>query len=150
MAEVAEAGNPIVMAKNLIHDVLSSPLATDWTVEDLADRLLDAITSQAGTEVQEFILNADADRQMQRLVRPLLACLAVRSNSETGTAVNVYGGRLQFKPRSVGSSTVWIAGEFENQPGNVYLKLHCASAPSVPAAPTNALWSSGHLEQSPG
>lgn len=118
MAQSPEAGNPTVSADNPITALLAAPLSPDWTVEGLAEQLLGAIAAQRSDEGQEFVLDADAttDRQSQRVLRPLLACLATKSAAEAGTPVNLYGGRLSFR-RSGPDGTVWVLGQFENRPG---------------------------------
>jgi hypothetical protein len=107
------AGNPIA-------DLLAAPLSPDWTVEGLAEQLLNAIAALPSEEFQEFVLDADAttDPQSRRVLRPLLACLATKSAAEAGTPANLYGGRLSFK-RPGPEGLLWILGEFENRPGAV-------------------------------
>ena len=136
MAQSHETGNPTVTANNPIADLLSAPLGPDWTVEGLAEQVLSAIVAQRPEEAQEFVLDAQAttDRQSRRLIRPLLACLATKSAAEAGTNTNLYGGHFSFK-RSDPKGTVWILGEFENQPGNVRVTLRRSSSPpEVPEA----------------
>src|ERR1700682_413111 len=109
MAQSGETGILTVTADNLISDLLATPLGPDWTVEGLAEQVLDTIAAQRSEETQEFILDADAttDRQSRRVLRPLLACLATKSEAEAGTPVNLYGGRLLFK-RPGPTGPVWI------------------------------------------
>src|SRR4051794_20390361 len=118
MAYSHEAGNPTVTARNPIAELIAAPLGPGWTVEGLAEQLLGALSGCRPGEVQEFVLDVEAsrDRQTHRLLRPLLACLATRSAAETGTPVNLYGGRLSFS-RHGPDGPVWILGEFENRPG---------------------------------
>src|SRR5712692_3192492 len=99
MEQSHEAGNSIVTADNLITDLLAAPLNPDWTVEGLAEQLLNSIAAQRSAEVLEFILDGDAltDRQCRRLLRPLLACLATKSAAEAGTTANLYGGHFTFR-----------------------------------------------------
>jgi hypothetical protein len=122
------------MANNLIADLLSAPLGPDWTVEALAEQVLDALAAQGPEGPHEFILGADAnaDRQARRLLRPLLACLAIRSAAEAGTPANLYGGPLSFK-RPGTQGPVWILGQFENRPGSVRVTLRRSNSP--PEAP---------------
>src|SRR4051794_18685472 len=98
MAQTHQAGNPTVTAENPIPDLLAAPLSPDWTIEGLAERLICAIAGQPEEEVKEFLLDAAAttDRQSQRVLRPLLACLATKSAAESGTPPNLYGGQLSF------------------------------------------------------
>lgn len=99
---------------NPIAEILKAPLDSHWTIEGLAERVLDAIASQP--EGRNIVLDAAAltDRQSIRLVRPLLACLANRSE----TATNLYGGTLTFR-----RGPAWIMGHFENRPGRIVLDL---------------------------
>ncbi len=121
-------------ANTAIVDLLAAPLSPDWTIEGLAEQLLDAIAAQqpdASDAAQEIVLDAGAvtDRQSSRLLRPLLACLAAKSAVEASTAVNLYTGRLCFK-RSSQAGPVWITGQFDNLPGAVRIALRrCDSAP---------------------
>src|SRR5581483_11937132 len=127
MAQAHETGDPTVTTNNPISDFLAAPLDPDWTVEGLAERVLDAIAAQGSQEGEEFVVDADTitDRQSRRLIRPLLACLATRSAAETGTPANLYGDRLSFK-RSGPAGSVWIVGQFENRPGSVRVSLRRA------------------------
>ncbi len=119
MAPSHQTGDPIVSADNLVNNLLSAPLDADWTVEGLAEQILSAIAVQRTPEGQEFVLDGNAaDRQSQRIVRPLLACLAAKSAAEAGTAPNLYEGRLSFR-RLGPDGPVWIIGPFENKPGSV-------------------------------
>src|SRR5277367_5726269 len=123
MAQSHETGNPIVNASISITNLLAAPLSPDWTIEGLAEQLLDTIAAhraEASDAVQEFVLDAGAvtDYQSRRLLRPLLACLATRSAAEAGTTVNLFGGLLCFK-RSGPTGPVWITGQFDNRPGLV-------------------------------
>ena len=120
MAQPHETGNPIVTANNHITDLLSAPLAPNWTVEGLAEQVLGAIAAQRSEEGQEFVLDADAttDCQSRRLLRPLLACLATKSAAEAGTPANLYNGHFTFE-RPGPEGPVWILGQFENRPGSV-------------------------------
>ena len=130
MAQSHETGKPIVTANNPITDLLAAPLGPEWTVEGLAEQVLDAIAAQRSEEAQEFVLDADAatDRQSRRLLRPLLACLASKSAAEAGTPVNLYGGCFSFK-RPGPEGPVWVLGQFENRPGNVRVMLRRSSLP---------------------
>jgi hypothetical protein len=119
--------------------LLTAPLSPDWTIEGLAEQLLCTIASQPREEVRKLLLDASAtvDRQSQRVLRPLLACLATKSAAEAGTASNLYGGRLFFK-RIGPDGPVWILGEFENKPGSVRVSLErCSSPPEVSAEGTS-------------
>lgn len=88
--------NPIVTTDTSICELLAVPLSPGWTSEGLAEQVLAAIAAQRSEDTREFILDADAttDGQSSRLLRPLLACLASKSADETGTPVNLFGGRL--------------------------------------------------------
>lgn len=130
MAQPRETGNPPVTGNNLITDLLGSPLSPDWTVEGLAEQLLGAIAAQRCEEAQEFVLDAGvtADRQVRRLLRPLLACLATKSAAEAGGSASLYGGHVAFK-RPGPDGPVWIVGQFENRPGSVRIMLRRCTAP---------------------
>jgi hypothetical protein len=130
MAQTLEAGNPTVTAENLITDLLAAPPGPDWTIEGLAEQLLYTIAFQPKEEAKKLFLAAEAtkDRQSQRVLRPLLACLATKSAAEAGTRPNLYGGQLSFK-RTGPEGLVWILGEFENKPGSVRAALQRSSSP---------------------
>lgn len=115
-----------------ITDILSAPLDPNWTVDGLADRVLNAIAAQPTESEQEFVIAVDetTDRQVRRLIRPLLACLATRSASETGIPVNLYGGHFSFQ-RPGPAGPVWVVGDFENQPGCVRVALRRANKPAI-------------------
>lgn len=134
MAQPHETSNPIVTVNNSINDLLGAPLGPDWTVESLAEQVLDVIAVKRPEETQEFVLDADCtmDRQARRLIRPLLACLASKSAAEAGTPANLYGGYLSFQ-RTGPEGPVWILGHFENRPGSVRATLRRSSLP--PEAP---------------
>ena len=119
-AQPHQAGDPIVTSDNVITRLLSAPVRPDWTVDRLAEEVLGAIAAQPTPEGQEFILDAGTatNRQSQRILRPLLACLATKSAAETATSPNLYGGLLWFK-RTGPEGPVWILGHFENKPGMV-------------------------------
>src|SRR5690348_1728736 len=130
MAQSREAGNPTVSDGNPLTDLLAAPLGPDWTIEGLAEQLLCTIASQPKEEAKDLRLDAAAatDRQSQRVLRPLLACLATKSAAEAGTPPNLYGGLLCFK-RHGPDGPVWILGEFENTPGSVRVAFQRSSAP---------------------
>lgn len=130
MAQSREASHPPVTAENPIADLLAAPLSPDWTIEGLAEQLLGTIASQPAEHAKEFRLDAGAatDRQSQRVLRSLLACLATKSAAESGTPPSLYGGRLCFK-RNGPDGPVWILGEFENKPGRVRVAFGRSSAP---------------------
>ena len=130
MAQSHETGDPLVTVNNPITDLLSAPLGSDWTVEALAEQMLDTLAFQRSEEAQELVLDADAvtDRQSRRLLRPLLACLATKSAAEAGTPANLYGGHFSFK-RAGPEGPVWIVGQFENRPGSVRVTLRRSSSP---------------------
>jgi hypothetical protein len=118
MAQPPQTGNPIVSAEPPLFDLLSAPLSSDWTVEQLAEDVLSA-TAERGTNAdQEFVLDVEtaANSQSRRLIRPLLACLATKSAAEAGTCPNLYGGWLSYQ-RPGHQGPVWILGQFENKPG---------------------------------
>jgi hypothetical protein len=119
-----------VITSKPITDLLSAPIGSDWTVDQLAEEVLCAIAVRGPEEVQEFVLDAEAtsDRQSRRVLRPLLACLATKSASEAGTPPSLYGGHLAFK-RIGRQGPVWILGEFENRPGTARVAFRCASSP---------------------
>jgi signal transduction histidine kinase len=121
-----------VTTDNPITALLSAPLHPDWTVEGLAEQVLDAIAVQPALEGQEFVLDAEAatDRQAQRLLRPLLACLAAKSAAETASVPNLYGGRLSFQ-RPGPDGSVWIFGHFDNRPGMVRAVLRRSTSPPL-------------------
>ncbi len=139
MAQSHEAGNPIVTYDNPIADILAAPLGPSWTVEGLAEEVLGAIVAHHSEKGHEVVLDAGAaaDRQSQRLLRPLLACLATKSAAEAGTPVNLHGGNLSFE-RPGPNGPVWIAGHFENRPAGVRVTLRRFSSLSDLLAPTGA------------
>ena len=118
-------------ADNPIANLLAAPLGPDWTVDQLAEKVLLVLAAQDAEESREFVLDADAtsDRQSRRLLRPLLARLAVKSAVEAGTSPNLYGGQLAFE-RPCQDGTVWILGEFENNPGQARIAFRRSSSPS--------------------
>src|SRR5262249_48802243 len=73
-------------------------------------------------------VGADTSRQARRLIRPLLACLAVKFAAEAGTPPEVHGGQLSFKRLGV-MGPVFIHGRFENRPGSVHIRLQQSSSP---------------------
>ena len=111
-----------------ITDILSAPLDPNWTMDGLAERVLNAIAALPTESEQEFVIAVDdtTDRQVRRLIRPLLACLATKSASETGVPVNLYGGHFSFQ-RPGPAGPVWVIGDFENQPGCVRVALRRAN-----------------------
>lgn len=120
-----------MIAKNPITDALSAPLDSDWTIERLAEQVISAVASQEPEGAPaEFVLDANTltDRQSQRLVRPLVACLAQKSAAEGGTAPRLYEGCLSFKRQSRGAP-VWVVGEFKNTPGKVFVTLRRSESP---------------------
>jgi hypothetical protein len=88
MAQSYKTGNSIVTADNPITDLLAAPLRPDWTIDQLAEEIIRVIAARASDEAQEFVLDAQTttDRQPRRLLRPLLACLAIKSADEAGTS----------------------------------------------------------------
>lgn len=112
-----------------IMDLLSAPLDPDWTVEVLAEKVLTAVVALPA-DADEFVIVVDeaTNHQLRRLMRPLLACLATKSATESGKPVNLYGGQLSFQ-RTVPTGPVWVLGEFENRPGCVRLVLRRSSSP---------------------
>ncbi len=112
-----------------IIDILSAPLDPNWTMDGLADRVLNAIAAQPPESEQEFALDETTDRQVRRLIRPLLACLATKSASEAGIPVNLYGGHFSFQR----PGPVWVVGDFENQPGSVRVTLRRVNRPVAEA-----------------
>lgn len=130
MAQPQQTGKPIVTTSNPIADLLGAPLDSGWTVDRLAEQLLAAIAAQPAGKAQEFVLEEHAAlaRQSQRLLRPLLACLATKSAAEAGTSANLYSGPLSFR-RSGRGGLVWILGDFENRPGRARVALRLLSSP---------------------
>jgi len=126
MAQSYETGNSAVTADKPITDLLSAPLSPGWNIEGLADQLLAAIAAQP--KAQDLVLEAAADRQSRRLIRPLLACLATKSGAENGTPVNLYGGEFAFKRRG-SEGPIWILGRFENKPGSVRASFRRSAIP---------------------
>ena len=138
MAQSQEVGNSTVTADKL-SDLLAAPLSPDWIIERLAEQLLCAIASQPKGETKnvQFDLSCAADRQSQRILRPLLAFLATKSATEAGTQPDLYGGQLCFK-RNGPDGPVWILGEFENKPGTQRVELRQSfSAPVFPEQRTS-------------
>lgn len=115
---------------NPIAKLLGAPLSPNWTVEGLAEQVLSAMAVERLEEGEEFVLDADAgtDRQVRRLLRPVLACLAAKSAAEAGAPANLYGGQLTFKRTGL-KGPVWIYCQFENRPGNVRVTLRRSSSP---------------------
>ncbi len=124
MAQTYQASGDIVNTPNPILEVLAAPLTADWTIEVLAERILSVIASQPGIGPEEFTFDSStaANRQSQRLIRPLLACLANMSAAEAGTSINIFGGNLSFQ-RTGPDGPVNITGQFENKQGNVRVEL---------------------------
>jgi hypothetical protein len=119
------------MTGNPLTDLLAAPLGHDWTVDRMAEEVLCAIAARGPEESVDIVLDAAAttDHQSQRLLRPLLACLATKSAAEAGTTPNIYSGHLSFK-RPGHEGPVWIVGRFENTPGKVRVELRrCSSTP---------------------
>ena len=116
------------MSANLIANVLKAPLPADWTIEGLAEKLLDSIANQASAESHSFALDEFSEPQVRRLIRPLLAHLARKSEN----APSIYGGVLSFvRPQ--------VRGEFVNRVGNVRLALRSRDdTSSIHAAPAVA------------
>jgi hypothetical protein len=117
-------------AENSMTDLLAAPLAPDWAVDHLAEKVLGAIVERGSEEAQEFVLDAEAmnDRQSRRLLRPLLACLAIKSAAESGTEPNIFEGHISFN-RPGKEGPLWILGQFENKQGAVRVTFHCSSSP---------------------
>ncbi len=115
---------------NPLTDLLAGPLAPGWTIEGLAEQVLAIVAAQPADAPVVFALNAEAtaDRQTHRLLRPLLACLAMKSAMEAGVAAELFGGNLFFQ-RSGPQGPVGIVGEFENRPGAVRLTLQRSAIP---------------------
>jgi hypothetical protein len=130
MAQTHQKGNSIVSIGNPLTDLLAAPLGPDWTVDRLAEEVLSAIAAGAPEEAQDYVVDAGAttDRQSRRVLRPLLACLAMKSAAEAGTPPNLYGGHLSFK-RLCREGPVWIFGEFENTSGSARVILRRSSSP---------------------
>jgi hypothetical protein len=120
-----------VTADNPIAALLAAPVGPDWSIEGLAERVLSAIATHPAEEGHELVLdvNTTTDRQSRRALRPLLACLAVKSAAEAGTSPNLYGGELSFKRADRGGRPVWVLGTFENRPGAVHVAFRRAASP---------------------
>ena len=119
---------------NSIIELLTTPPSDDTTIESLAEQLLSAVARCPSPH--EFALDAaDAtDRQARRLLRPLLACLAIKSAAEAGADADIYGGRLAFT-RPGPDGPVLIVGEFDNKLGKTRVSLHrSAPAGAMPEA----------------
>ncbi len=118
-------------ADNPIAALLAAPVGPDWNVEGLAERVLSAIATHPSEDGHEFVLNANTttDRQTRRVLRPLLACLAVKSAAEAGASPNLYGGELSFKRADGGGRPMWVLGTFENRPGAVHVALRRVESP---------------------
>lgn len=127
MGKSHRAGSSVVTAKNCITELLSAPLAPDWTIDSLAEQVLSAIALQLSTaagDVDDVVLdgNTVTDRQARRLIRPLLASIARKSAAERATPPNLYEGRFMFE-RLGYEGPVWILGEFKNMPGHVRVRF---------------------------
>ncbi len=136
MAQSHKAGDPTVTGDNPIRRLLSAPLGPGWTIEGLAEEVLSAVVGQSTPDGREFILDADAvpERQAQRLLRPLLACLATKSAAEAGIPPDLYGGRLAFR-RPGPDGPVWVVGQFDNRPGTARVALRRTAIPLPNASP---------------
>jgi hypothetical protein len=130
MAQTDQAGDTTVTAQNSITDLLAAPLSPGWTIEGLAEQVLCTIASLPKGEATKLFIDAASttDRQSQRVLRPLLACLAVKSAAEAGTPPKLYGGQLSFK-RTGPDGPVWILGEFENRHGSARVAFRRTSSP---------------------
>lgn len=113
-------------------ELLAAPLNPGWDIQDLAEHLLGTIAAQSENE---FVLEGTTinDSQAQRLIRPLLACLATMSAAEAGTSGNIYGGHLSFN-RQGPQGPVRILVQFENHLGNVRAAFQRSSLPQVSTA----------------
>ena len=120
-----------MMSDNLMADLLAAPLDADWTIDQLAEELLRVIAERDSEEIREFVLDAEAteDQQSRRLLRPLLACLATKSEVDSRSRSNLYGGQICFK-RQGREGPVWIFGEFENTQRTVRVALRRTFLPS--------------------
>ena len=116
-----EANEGIAIIRKLFEKTINTRKA-------VADYLAKLKTDEE--EAEKFLVDAAAapDRQSQRVLRPLLACLATKSAAEAGTPPNLYGGQLSFK-RIGPDGPVWILAEFENKPGSVRVEFHRTSSP---------------------
>jgi hypothetical protein len=130
-------GDSTMTPDNPLMNLLAAPLSPDWTVDGLAEQLLNVIASQSTGDMPDFVLDGSAitDRRSQRLLRPLLAHLATKSAAETGSPPNLYGGRLSFK-RSDPEGPLWIVGEFENRPGAVRVTFRPSRSQPENSQPT--------------
>lgn len=148
MADPYSASNPTVNAENPIADLLAAPLGPDWTIDGLADQLLNQIATRPVSESSDCVIDSEdlKDRQSRRLIRPLLACLATRSAAEAGTPVHLYEGLLSFQ-RIGPDGPVWITGQFENKPGSVRATFQRTASPppstngTKPTTPLKSIFS---------
>ncbi len=134
MARSQEAGNSTVTAENPLTDLLAAPLSPGWTIEGLAEQVLSMIASQPKEQAIDLLLDAAAttDRQSQRVLRPLIACLATKSAAEAGRSPNLYEGQLSFKRIGL-YGPVWILCDFENKAESTRVSFRRSNSP--PQAP---------------
>jgi hypothetical protein len=127
MAQACQTGDIAMSAHSTISDLLAAPLPSDWTIESIAECLLRTLSDQPsanGAGEAEFVFDKHktVDRQTSRLIRPLLACLAMKSAAENNSPVNLYGGQLHFRRQGLRGPSC-IVGEFENRPESTRLSL---------------------------
>ena len=130
MADTHETGHPHLNANELISDFLAHPPRPDWTVDDLAERILNALVENK--DHAEMTLDGNTlYGPARRLLRPLLACFATKAAAESGTPTNLYGGRFSFQ-RPGPSGIVLLQGWFENRLGNEVATIRRANSPLQP------------------
>lgn len=109
-------------------------LPPGWTVEGLAEQLLQAVAALPEDDTRTFSLDADtAGPQTRRLLRPVLACLATKWAAEAGSSPELYGGGFAFK-RPGPAGPVWVIGQHENRPGRARVTLRRSTSPPVSLA----------------
>ena len=111
-----------------IAEVLSGQLEPQGGLVGLAEKMLSAIVCEEHSQEFDFDADIAADQQAQRLIRPLLACLATLSANENGTCANHFFGPLQFR-RPGPNGPIWIVGEFDNRMGSIWIKLRRSTSP---------------------
>jgi hypothetical protein len=124
-AHPRKASHPPVTIDS-IADFLDAPLEADWTVDRLAERLLESVARRNDGSVWSLVVDKSTGSQARRLIRPLLACLASKAGDESGVPVDPFGGTLSFI-RSGPNGEVAIDGEFENRPGQIGIRFTTSS-----------------------
>src|SRR6266481_5183939 len=100
-------------SQNPIAKLLAAPLPPDWSVERLADQLLQVIAKRFESKRRRspisININDLEDRQSKRLLRPLLAYLATRAAKKGDQPANVFGGVLLLERKGPKGKTVPLA-----------------------------------------